>query len=690
MNLTDAADIKINGKEVQQIKIDGNIVYTAGYRIRMTTDKTYILTGETATLTVKCEDLPFTQIELYNVIDMVRTKIADLTTDSNGRATYTYTGDGSGEIGFLAKYDGKESNRVIIDDYIPVYHPVLSYWSSNITYGHAPTGLLVSARDQHDERGPNGVTIVFKEGDTVLDTIVTAGSTPGTIGTATFDLNSLDVGVHTIYAMIGSTSSKSTATITVNKANTSLDISVPVLVYSDNFSVTGVLKDSYNTPISGARVRLKWNVGDNEYSATATTNASGEVTFATQAPTSITDYTFQLEYDGNTNYNASASSVIQRTVGKETSVLVVTSPVSGAVVSTDSVVVSGTATDDDNTPLTGKIVYLFINDSYAGTTTVGSDGSFSKTISGLSAGSNSIRCEIVATTTHTAARQVITVNRSTFDGLADLELIDGNQILSYADEQKTPGSQYATLETQLMNGDSPAAIEGVEVGFWDFTDESSPVLLGSDNTDTDGKASFTYESQGVGDVPIKAVCGSFVSKTFVVEDCYYFDPQTENKNRYTVASGGANISYGSNGCTITGTQSTTCLVKNTALSLPSEYTATFEVTACSGDTDTSRNVNCGGVVFDDWFTDWRINNNTSETYRLSTTGKLSSNLSNIQANDVVKIVRENGTMKQYINDVLVSTDSNISHTGYFQHRSYQRSGSVGRSITVKNLKIKPL
>ncbi len=29
MNLTDATNILINGKEVQQIKIDGNIVYTS-------------------------------------------------------------------------------------------------------------------------------------------------------------------------------------------------------------------------------------------------------------------------------------------------------------------------------------------------------------------------------------------------------------------------------------------------------------------------------------------------------------------------------------------------------------------------------------------------------------------------------------------------------------------------------------
>ena len=94
-------------------------------------------------------------------------------------------------------------------------------------------------------------------------------------------------------------------------------------------------------------------------------------------------------------------------------------------------------------------------------------------------------------------------------------------------------------------------------------------------------------------------------------------------------------------------------------------------------------------MFDDWFTDW-YSDSTCTTYKLSTTSMLSRNLQNPSVNDVIKIVREGNTMKQYINDVLISTDTNINHTGYFQHRTYKGGSTLGRSITVKNLKIKPL
>lgn len=193
--------------------------------------------------------------------------------------------------------------------------------------------------------------------------------------------------------------------------------------------------------------------------------------------------------------------------------------------------------------------------------------------------------------------------------------------------------------------------------------------------------------KGTGDLYIKANCGIIFTESFVVQDCYYFDPQTTDKNRYTVASGGASITYGSNGCTITGTANSVSLVKNTALTLPSEYEATFEITGLNG--ETSGHTAYGGIVFDDWFTDW-YSDSTCATYKLSTTSMLSRNLQNPSVNDVIKIVREGNTMKQYINDVLVSTDTNINHTGYFQYRTYKGSSSVGRSITVKNLKIKPL
>lgn len=313
------------------------------------------------------------------------------------------------------------------------------------------------------------------------------------------------------------------------KTLTILTLNTPMVVYTDVFTVTGTLTDNEETPISGATIQLVWNDGT-EHIATGSTNSSGVFSFTSTDPASVSQYSFQLFFAGDSDYVQSSSSVVNVNTAKETSVMVITSPASGSTVSTDSVTVSGTLKDNDNTAMSGKSVSFSLNNVSAGTATVGSDGTFSKTVTGLAAGSNSISASFAATITHTTASQSITVNRSTFDGLADLELIDGSQILSYADEQATPGSQYAMLGTQLMNGDSPATISGVEVGFWDFTDDSAPVLLGSDTTNSNGKVSFTYESLGVGDVPIKAVVGTYLTKTYDIVDALYYKSNVSTGN----------------------------------------------------------------------------------------------------------------------------------------------------------------
>jgi hypothetical protein len=140
---------------------------------------------------------------------------------------------------------------------------------------------------------------------------------------------------------------------------------------------------------------------------------------------------------------------------------------------------------------------------------------------------------------------VSVVVENSFDGLSDLFLIDGSQILSYADEQSTHGSQYATLETQLTNGGSPAAISGINVGFYDYSDVNNPVLLGSDDTDSSGTVRFTYYSTGAGDVPIKAKVGSFLTKTYSIQDYLRYDLATSDKT----SSYGACITYRGSGTT---------------------------------------------------------------------------------------------------------------------------------------------
>ena len=71
--------------------------------------------------------------------------------------------------------------------------------------------------------------------------------------------------------------------------------------YSDEFSVTGSLKDANNNAVSGATITMNWNDGT-AHTETATTESDGSVTFSRSAPTSITNYTFQLVYAGDNAY----------------------------------------------------------------------------------------------------------------------------------------------------------------------------------------------------------------------------------------------------------------------------------------------------------------------------------------------------------------------------------------------------
>ena len=116
MNLTDAVNVVIDGKTVDTISIDGRLVYEQ-LTMTINADKEYIKPESTVNIQFNCERLPNKKIELFSVINMTRTSMGTETTDSNGKATWTYTGSGAGTVGFVAVYDEIESNTITVDDY---------------------------------------------------------------------------------------------------------------------------------------------------------------------------------------------------------------------------------------------------------------------------------------------------------------------------------------------------------------------------------------------------------------------------------------------------------------------------------------------------------------------------------------------------------------------------------------------
>ena len=175
----------------------------------------------------------------------------------------------------------------------------------------------------------------------------------------------------------------------------------------------------------------------------------------------------------------------------------------------------------------------------------------------------------------------------------------------------------------------------------------------------------------------------FLTKTYEVEDCLYYDSQTVDKQRYSTTTGTASVTYSSDGLTVKGTVNSETRVENTALTLPSNYVATLKVTGKQGGGGSGTQY-YGGFAFDDLLLDFKSTTYGITRYTLSTLSSLGEIQYSIQLNDVVKIERENGTMKIYVNDDLKATHT-ISSTGKFLHRTYNN-----RSITIKDLKVKPL
>ena len=92
----------------------------------------------------------------------------------------------------------------------------------------------------------------------------------------------------------------------------------------------------------------------------------------------------------------------------------------------------------------------------------------------------------------------------------DLSLTAGKQILSYVD--RASGNEYATLSALVLDeNDDP--LPGVSVSIY-----KDNVLWYTAETGAGGTISKTYDSEGVGDVSFHAVCGSFVTERYDIQD----------------------------------------------------------------------------------------------------------------------------------------------------------------------------
>jgi hypothetical protein len=116
-----------------------------------------------------------------------------------------------------------------------------------------------------------------------------------------------------------------------------------------------------------------------------------------------------------------------------------------------------------------------------------------------------------------------------FDGIS---LTGNKNILSAAD------SEYVTLEAQLTDDGSAAAVSGETVTFTVYkSSDDSVVTTLTDDTDSSGLATVSYYGNGTGDIYIKSSANSILSDPYSIEDCYLYDDASSNKlSNYTKTS----------------------------------------------------------------------------------------------------------------------------------------------------------
>lgn len=123
-----------------------------------------------------------------------------------------------------------------------------------------------------------------------------------------------------------------------------------------------------------------------------------------------------------------------------------------------------------------------------------------------------------------------------FDGIS---LTGDKNILSAAD------SEYVTLEAQLTDGGSAAAVSGETVSFkvYKASDDTLIDTL-TDDTDSTGLATVSYYGQGTGDLYIKSSVDSIISSEIYVEDCHFYDDcSTDNLSSYIQNLNNGTVSY---------------------------------------------------------------------------------------------------------------------------------------------------
>ena len=108
----------------------------------------------------------------------------------------------------------------------------------------------------------------------------------------------------------------------------------------------------------------------------------------------------------------------------------------------------------------------------------------------------------------------------------------GKQILSYADKTSGSGNtEYCTVTATALDSNNQG-VSGQSVVF-----KVGTTTVATETTDSNGEASYTYTSQGSGDVVLSAECSSLIQTYGVYDYLKYDDCSTDKTSNYSKSTG---------------------------------------------------------------------------------------------------------------------------------------------------------
>ena len=527
------------------IVFDPHEYYTpvSGLDITLESDKSYVVSGESATITATVCDDEGNPLEDFVLGFSVNGSVVTETTDSDGEASISYVS--TGEYAKVTIIAGSE--RLILFD-TPMTATVTG---NSITLGIDPNVIWL---------GSNG-SVVIDWGDGTTSTVNnprTQLSHSYTDSLSSHDI--LFVGDITSLGNYCFTECTGLTSISIPSSVTSLgngcftectgltSISIPSSVTSlgngcFNYC-TGLTSVTIPDSVTSIGDSCFWwctaLVDYQLYWLTPPKNWNND-----DMPNN-TNTIFTIPLDKTATYiakNYPGSKLVERGSTKTTTLLSLTSSTSSITVG-ESVTLTGTLTDNSNNPVTNASVKIYQGDTLLDTLTTDNNGEVDKTVSGLTAGSYNFKAVYDGDSTYkNSESSIITV---TVTAPVISLAVTGSPIIETSNTN--------TITATLLADSTPVEDETLS---YTVKHGATVITTGSDTTDNNGEISISYTGTGIGEITVTVTYDN-LQETYTFYDVLKYDNGKTPSDYHDIWSvtTGATFTRGATGTTLAETDNT--------------------------------------------------------------------------------------------------------------------------------------